>query len=55
MLAHPWMAKDLKDGPKLTNAKSMLSKYVSIRKDKSQKFKNVDGEGDDKDLADDDN
>jgi len=51
MLAHPWMAKDLKNGPKLTNAKSMLSKYVSIRKDKSQKFKvNEDG---DAELADD--
>jgi len=35
------MTKDLKNGPKLTNAKSMLSKYVSIRKDKSQKFKVV--------------
>jgi len=41
MLSHPWMTKDLKNGPKLTNAKSMLSKYVSIRKDKSQKFKVV--------------
>mgnify|MGYP006113250353 CR=1 FL=1 len=50
MLAHPWMAKDLKNGPKLTNAKSMLSKYVSIRKDKSQKFKVVDGENDDDDV-----
>ena len=52
MLAHPWMAKDLKNGPKLTNAKSMLSKYVSIRKDKSQKFKAVDGDAEKDDIED---
>jgi len=43
MLAHPWMALDLSNKNKLTVAKSALSKYISVRKDKSQRF-NPDGE-----------
>ena len=52
MLAHKWMTKDLKNGPKLANAKQMLSKYVSIRKDKSQKFKTTEKDDED-DIKDD--
>ena len=55
MLAHKWMTKDLKNGPKLANAKQMLSKYVSIRKDKSQKFKSTDQKDDADDIKDDEN
>ena len=39
----PWMALDLSNKNKLTVAKSALSKYISVRKDKSQRF-NADGE-----------
>lgn len=39
MLSHPWMNLDLSQKGKLTVAKSALSKYVSVRKDKSQRFK----------------
>ena len=46
MLNHPWMQLDLSANKKLSVAKSALSKYVSVRKDKSQKFKIDDDEGD---------
>lgn len=39
MLAHPWMNIDLSNGPTLTHQNAALKKYVSIRKDHSQKFK----------------
>ena len=39
MLAHPWMKLALDKENKLVNAKKNLLKYVSVRKDKSQKFK----------------
>lgn len=39
MMKHPWMKKDLTGQMKLAHAKVALSKYVSVRKDKSQKFK----------------
>jgi len=35
MLNHPWMSLDLSANKKLSVAKSALSKYVSVRKDKS--------------------
>lgn len=46
MLNHPWMSLDLSANKKLSVAKSALSKYVSVRKDKSQKFKIEEDEGD---------
>lgn len=46
MLNHPWMSLDLSANKKLSVAKSALSKYVSVRKDKSQKFKTDEDEGD---------
>jgi hypothetical protein len=38
------MRLELNDNKKLAVAKSALSKYVSVRKDKSQKFKTDDQE-----------
>jgi len=35
MMAHPWMTITLEPKNKLSLAKSQLSKYVSIRKEKS--------------------
>jgi calcium/calmodulin-dependent protein kinase I len=46
MLSHPWMKLDLSSNAKLSVAKSALSKYVSVRKDKSQKFKVTDADDD---------
>lgn len=44
------MQKNIEAGPKLVNAKSKLSKYVSIRKEASQKFKKTGAEDDDDDM-----
>ena len=38
-MKHPWMAKELQNTGSLSNAKNKLSKYVSIRKEKSVKMK----------------
>ena len=38
MLAHPWMKVDLNKDIKLNTNKNALSKYVSIRKEKSKKY-----------------
>lgn len=46
MMKHPWMKKDLSGQKKLAHAKVALSKYVSVRKDKSQKFKATDDHDD---------
>jgi hypothetical protein len=40
MLAHPWMSKKL-ESTNLSHAKSKLSKYISVRREKSER-KNVD-------------
>jgi hypothetical protein len=48
MLAHPWMSKDLSGQQKLSVAKQALSKYVSVRKDKSKRV--VDDNDDDDDM-----
>lgn len=37
MRVHPWMAKPLQNDAKLEKVKTKLFKYVSVRKDKSQK------------------
>jgi len=39
MLSHPWFQTNLTSDVKLNHAKTALQKYVSIRKDKSQRFK----------------
>ena len=39
MLAHPWMNVQLNSKTQLDTAKTKLSKYISVRKDKSQRFK----------------
>jgi len=39
MLAHPWMNVELDSATQLSTAKTKLSKYISVRKDKSQRFK----------------
>jgi len=49
MLDHEWMNLDLSQKGKLSVAKSALSKYVSVRKDKSQRFK-ADGDDDEADF-----
>ena len=38
MLSHPWMNLELSGKEKLSVAKSQLSKYVSVRKEQSQRF-----------------
>ena len=48
MLDHPWMKIELSTTGNLSTTKSKLSKYVSIRKEKSARFK-----GDKKDENDD--
>ena len=45
MLKHPWITKDLSNTTKLSGAKTALSKYVSVRKDKSQRFKDENNNG----------
>jgi hypothetical protein len=50
MLSHPWMTLDLSGNKKLSVAKTALSKYVSVRKDKSQRFKNDADDGEDEDM-----
>ena len=40
MMAHPWMNMDLDKSVKLDGeVKKSLFKYVSVRRDKSQKYK----------------
>jgi hypothetical protein len=52
MLNHPWMTLDLSGNKKLSVAKTALSKYVSVRKDKSKRFidDNADGAEEDEDM-----
>lgn len=50
MLNHSWMTLDLSAGKKLSVAKTALSKYVSVRKDKSQRFKDENNDGEDDDM-----
>jgi hypothetical protein len=44
------MTLDLSGNKKLSVAKTALSKYVSVRKDKSQRFKNDADDGEDEDM-----
>ena len=45
MLDHPWMKLDLsgKGNDNLNITKAQLSKYVSVRKEQSQRFKQENG------------
>ena len=38
MMKHPWMTLQLDSDAKLNTAKAKLSKYVSVRREKSQKI-----------------
>lgn len=44
------MNLDLSGNKKLSVAKTALSKYVSVRKDKSQRFKDENNEGEEDDM-----
>ena len=39
MRKHPWMGKQLTNDAKLDKVKTKLFKYISVRKDKSQRMK----------------
>jgi hypothetical protein len=53
MMAHPWMTMELSSGAVISSeARAKLSKYVSIRKDKSQRFNKDKNNKDDDDGAD---
>jgi hypothetical protein len=47
MLSHPWMKLDLSGKENLAVSKQALSKYVSVRKEQSQRFKAEQGNDDD--------
>lgn len=52
-MAHPWMTMELSSGAVISSeARAKLSKYVSIRKDKSQRFNKDKNNKDDDDGAD---
>ena len=44
MMKHPWMTKELDSDAKLSTAKAKLSKYVSVRREKSHKQKKNDSD-----------
>jgi hypothetical protein len=53
MMAHPWMTMELSSAAVISSeARVKLSKYVSIRKDKSQRFNKDKNKDDDDDGAD---
>jgi hypothetical protein len=44
MMKHPWMSKELDSDAKLSTAKAKLSKYISVRREKSHKQKKDDSD-----------